>query len=58
MTLRQVLTPDVYKVKHEHAGLLAIGLGVSLLVILSLSSKRQTKFVDYGNVVEQSEKND
>ena len=58
MTLRQILTPEVYHVKHEHAGLLAIGLGIALLVIISLLTKKETKYVDYGKVVKQSEIND
>ena len=58
MILRQILTPQVYHIRHQDAGLLAIGVGTGLLIIFSLFSSGQTKFVNYGQAVKLSEIHD
>lgn len=49
---------DFYKVSPVQAGVFTILAAIVLLVVISLSSKKPTKWIDYGTAVRESEKND
>ena len=45
-----------YDVPSKLAGVVTVLVAISLMILLSLLSKKQTKFIDYSGIVEQSEK--
>ena len=57
LTLRRT-NVQYYKLNPQQAGMITIATAVLLFVILSVASKRPTKWIDYSKAVRESEAND
>lgn len=57
LTLRRA-NVQYYKLNPQQAGMITIATAVLLLVILSVASKKPTKWIDYSKAVRESEAND
>ena len=48
--------PDFYTLTPQQSGMITIATAISLLIILSMTSRKPTRWVDYGRAVKESEK--